>query len=338
MRNAQDVTSAVGGPSWLSSSFADETSGLIEPIIALGRPASRARPGESLKPSLLIADDDDDILEALSDLLSGAYSLTFAKNGEEAVDALCLWSFDLAIVDLALPIVDGFKLVKAIRSSEDPQSPAVLFLSGQTDPRAKVRALSLGAVDYVTKPFDSAELIARVARSLATVAREATLRAAAMTDSLTGLANYRSFSLSLERELERARRYRLPLSLIIADLDHVKTINDTHGHDAGNEAICLAARVLSGAVRKFEVVARQGGDEFAVILPSTGPADARQLAERLRGEIAASTVRGMRLSASLGVASGKETTPDAAALIKASDEALFRAKRAGRDRVEVEVL
>jgi diguanylate cyclase (GGDEF)-like protein len=196
--------------------------------------------------------------------------------------------------------------------------------------------LALGAVDYMTKPFDPDELMARVARILASVAREAGLRADAMTDPLTGLANGRSFLQSLERELERSRRYRLPLSLMTVDLDDLKVINDQHGHAAGDDAIRLAAKVLMGAVRKFEVVARLGGDEFAIVLPSTISSEARQLAERLCGEIRALIVQGDRLSASIGVASWNERSIDAAALVKASDEALYRAKRAGRDRVEVE--
>jgi len=177
--------------------------------------------------------------------------------------------------------------------------------------------------------------MARIARILTTVTREASLRADAMTDPMTGLANYRSFSQSLERELERSRRYAMPLSLIAVDLDHLKEINDEHGHDAGNDAIRRAARVLTGTVRKFEVVARIGGDEFAVVLPSTGASDARQLAERLRAEIGAHVVDGVRLSASVGVATWDGAALDAAPLIKASDEALYRAKRAGRNRVEV---
>ncbi len=147
--------------------------------------------------------------------------------------ALCLWPFDLAIIDLGLPVIDGFKLVKAIRGSGEFQSSAVMLLSGRTDPRFKVHGLALGAADYVTKPFDCDELMARIARILTAATREASLRADAMTDPLTGLANYRSFSQSLERELERSRRYAMPLSLITIDLDHLKVINDEHGHDAG---------------------------------------------------------------------------------------------------------
>jgi len=239
------------------------------------------------------------------------------------------------IDDLRLPVVDGFKLVQAIRGSGELQSSAVMLLSGLSDPRFKVHGLALGAADYVTKPFDADELMARIARTLTTVTREASLRADAMTDPMTGLANCRSFSQSLERELERSRRYAMPLSLLTVDLDHLKVINDEHGHDAGNDAIRLAARVLAGAVRKFEVVARVGGDEFAVVLANTGAGDARRLAERLRAEIGAQVVHGVRLSASVGVATWDGTALDAAPLIKASDEALYRAKRAGRNRVEV---
>ena len=173
--------------------------------------------------------------------------------------------------------------------------------------------------------------MARIARILTTVTREASLRADAMTDPMTGLANYRSFSQSLERELERSRRYAMPLSLITVDLDHLKVINDEHGHDAGNDAIRLAARVLTGAVRKFEVVARIGGDEFAVILPSTGASDARRLAERLRAEIRAQVVHGVRLSASVGVASWSDRSVDAAALSRPATR-LFIAQSA-RDAI-----
>ena len=291
--------------------------------------------GGGRPPAILIADDDDLILESLGDLLSDRYRLTFARDGGEAMLALCVWPFDLAIIDLRLPVVDGFKLVKAIRGSGEFQSSAVMLLSGLSDPQFKVHGLALGAADYMTKPFDADELMARIARILTTVTREASLRADAMTDRMTGLANYRNFSQSLERELERSRRYAMPLSLITVDLDYLKEINDEHGHDAGNDAIRRAAHVLTGTVRKFEVVARLGGDKFAVILPSTGASDARRLAERLHAEIGAQVVHGVGLSASVGVATWDGAALDAAALIKASDDALYRAKRGGRNCVEV---
>jgi diguanylate cyclase (GGDEF)-like protein len=306
--------------------------------------ASRSHTSDSAeivapKPSILVADDDEDIVSALKELLSGRYRVTAVSDGGQALAALSQATFDLAIVDVQLPIVDGLQVITNSRAEGDHSAPAFLVLSGLSDPQTKARALALGAVDYMTKPFESDELLARMARILATVAREASLLADAMTDSLTGLANYRSFSQSLARELERSRRYNLPLSLITLDLDHLKVINDRHGHEAGNDAIRLVAGVLTGAVRKFELVARQGGDEFAVIVPNTSASAAGRLAERLREAIGTQAVLGQRLSASIGLASwetdGREgRSLEAAALVKASDEALYRAKRGGRDRVE----
>jgi diguanylate cyclase (GGDEF)-like protein len=290
--------------------------------------------GSDTSPSILIADDDPEILELLADLLASRYRLTFARDGREALALLLSRSFQLTIVDIELPHLDGFALVDAARRAGE--APAFLFLSAHADSQAKVRALSMGAADYVTKPFDPDELAARVARVIATVNREASLRAEALTDQLTGLSNYRSLTQSLDRELERSRRYGEPLSLITLDLDHLKAINDEHGHDAGNDAICLVAEVLAGAVRRFEVVARHGGDEFAVLLPNTGLADAEKLAERLRTEIGSLSLHGVSFSASIGVACREKDSPmDARELVKASDEALYRAKRNGRDRVEV---
>jgi two-component system cell cycle response regulator len=291
---------------------------------------------EESRVRILLADDDDAILELLVELLSSRYEVTLARDGGEALRAMDREMFHLAIVDLDLPVANGFAIAEAIGAANEHESPAFMFLSGHSNAEAKVQGLSLGAADYVTKPFEPEELLARIARVVAGVAREATLRADAMTDSLTGLFNYRSLTQTLEQEISRARRYAQPLSLITLDLDYLKAINDEHGHDAGNEAIRLVGDVLKGAVRSFEMVARQGGDEFAVILPNTGKAEAEHLAQRLCQKIAAQAVRGIRLSASVGVASREPTdTIDAAALQKASDEALYLAKRAGRGRVAI---
>lgn len=286
------------------------------------------------RPRILVADDDADLLELLGELLSERYDVSLAETGNEALSMLKAHSFELAIVDLGLPDLDGFQLAERIVASED-MPPAFMFLSAQTSPNAKVKGLHLGAADYVTKPFDSNELLARIARITAAVEREQSLRAHALSDPLTGLANYRSLAHSLHRELERARRYDRPLSLVTVDVDNLKRINDEGGHSAGNEAIVTIARILQSAVRKFETVARQGGDELAILLPNTTAEEAMHLAERLRHEVSQAIVRGRPLSISLGVAArekGDDTT-DVRALVERSDEALYRAKRRGRNRV-----
>ena len=161
-----------------------------------------------------------------------------------------------------------------------------------------------------------------------------------MCDSLTGLANYRYFAKNLDRELERSRRYELPLSLITLDLDHMRVINDQHGYEAGDNAIRLVANLLTTTVRRFELVARHGADEFVIILPNTPASDARKLAARLHEAVGVQAFLDFKLSASIGVVSWDNRTGDeeryvqAPAFLKACDEALDRAKRGGGDRIE----
>lgn len=307
-------------------------------MAAIGAPpiesALRAPEPFPERPRILVADDDQELLELLRELLAERYEVMVAECGHDALECLRSHPFELAIVDLGLPDLDGFQLAERIATtSETP--PAFMFLSAQTSTNAKVKGLHLGAADYVTKPFDPDELLARIARITAALERERSLRADALTDPLTGLANYRSLAHSLHRELERAKRYDVPVSLITIDVDNLKRINDEGGHTAGNEAIVTIAGILQGAVRKFETVARQGGDELAILLPNTTAEEAMLLAERLRHEVSRSSVRGRPLSISLGVASREkgDMETDVRTLVDKSDEALYRAKRRGRNRV-----
>lgn len=304
------------------------------------RPATRATPAtptvESRRlPRVLVADDDPDFVEMLAELLAQRYEVTVAHNGCEALELLRSGTFDLAILDQNMPEQSGLEIAEQF-AVDSPTAPSFMFLSGDPSAQVRVRGLSLGAADFVTKPVDGEELLARVARVIASVHRERSLVADAMSDPLTGLGNYRSLASNLERELERAYRYDLPLSLLTIDLDNLKGINDRLGHSAGNDAIRLVASVLHGAVRKFETVARQGGDELSILLPNASEAEALQLGERLCLEVAQLSVGDHQLSISIGVASrerGNDHAVSARTLVDASDEALYRAKRAGRNRV-----
>ena len=292
------------------------------------------QPDQQRRPSILAVDDDAEQLGMVYRLLSNRYDVALASDAHEAIDLLQHGTFELALIDLAMPGIDGFQLAEVIAASSP--RPAVIFLSAEANPRAKVRALSLGASDYVTKPCDPEELLARVARTVAEVEREASLHASALSDPLTGLANYRHLFESLHREIERAQRYDQPLSLLAIDVDDLKRINDEGGHLVGDKALQLIARVLKGTVRTFDLVARQGGDEFAVLLPNTAAREALVLAERLRSEIVRQLILGRPLSASIGVAAYEPgmSTLTVRSLFEASDQALYRAKRGGRNRVE----
>jgi two-component system chemotaxis response regulator CheY len=314
--------------------------GLIDELSARGHdelavPASPRPPAiEARQPRILLADDDPDFLESVADLLAKRYDVATAHDGREALARLRAEQFDLAILDLHMPGQSGLEVAEQF-AIDAVAAPSFMFLSGEPSAAVRVQGLSLGAADFVTKPVDPAELLARVARIIATLGRERSLVADAMSDPLTGLANYRSLARNLELELERAQRYNLPVSLLTIDLDNLKGINDEFGHGAGDDAIRLVGSVLECAVRKFETVARQGGDELSILLPNATKAEALQLGERLRLEVAQRYIRGRRLSISVGVASreaGDETT-SVRSLVDASDEALYRSKRAGRNRV-----
>lgn len=284
-------------------------------------------------PRVLVADDDPDFLELLADLFEERYELWMAHDGSAAVEVARTEDLDLAILDLDLQGSNGFDIAQQITAAA-PRRPQLMFVSGAGGTDVKVRGLSLGAADFVTKPVDGDELLARVARIIANGEHERSLLVEALTDPLTGLGNYRSLVRNLEVELERARRHDLPLSLLTVDLDGLKRINDDFGHGAGNDAICVVAEVLTAGVRLGETVARQGGDELSVLLPNTTGAAALILGERLRAAVASRSIRERPISVSVGVGSRErgDTTLDARGLVEASDVALYRSKRAGRNR------
>jgi diguanylate cyclase (GGDEF)-like protein/PAS domain S-box-containing protein len=181
----------------------------------------------------------------------------------------------------------------------------------------------------------------RLLRELA--ASNAKLLALSTTDDLTGLRNYRSLRVELEQELRRARRTRQPLSVLMIDIDHFKHYNDRHGHEAGNVVLRGVAEILRTSVREIDTLARYGGEEFCVVLPAAATAEARAVAERLRARIAAEPFAGGReqpaghLSISVGVAELIESDQSPADLLRRADDALYRAKRGGRDRVEIAI-
>jgi diguanylate cyclase (GGDEF)-like protein len=244
------------------------------------------------------------------------------------------------LLDLFLPGMDGFGALTGLRRNSRTADTPVIFLSAQGDAETKSQGLSLGAADYLAKPFSEQELMARVDRTLKLAAQKEHFRALAQTDGLTGLPNFRSFHARLEEEVARAHRYGHPLACAMVDLDGLKEINDKLGHAAGNRAIIALADAVREELRDTDFAARYGGDEFVVLLPQTSESQAAQFAERLRRRlIEVSQDVGLPVRGSIGVAaveSSELDSPDAAEdLLRRADEALYRAKRSGRDRVEV---
>jgi two-component system cell cycle response regulator len=295
-----------------------------------------------LRPRILLAEDDTEEREALEAGLEADYEVASVGDGNQALASARLGVPDLVMLDLRLPGLDGLGVLDAMRADVATSEVPVILLSGQADDATRVRALDLGAADFIQKPISLGELRARMERTLRHTRRQTHLRALAQTDVLTGLANLRAFRERLADEVRRARRYGTNLTCIMADMDHLKPVNDAFGHGAGDRAIAAVADVLRSQLRATDLGARYGGDEFVLLLPHTGAADGRILAERLCARLAATDLpigdRKVSVRTSFGVAELEPVDGDdgGAGLLRRADEALYAAKRSGRGRVEVQ--
>jgi diguanylate cyclase (GGDEF)-like protein len=309
------------------------------PEVPVPEPAPAAS-GKRDKPLILVVEDDEDARMVLAELLKPRYEVDAVGDGETALRRAADVQPDLVLLDLFLPGMDGFGALTGLRRDAKTADTPVIFLSAQGDAETKSQGLSLGASDYLAKPFSEQELLARVDRTLKLSAQKEHYRALAQTDGLTGLPNFRSFHARLEEEVARAHRYGHPLACAMVDLDGLKQINDQLGHAAGNRAILALADAVREELRDTDFAARYGGDEFVVLLPYTNEAQGALFAERLRKRLAdVSEQAGLPVRGSIGVAAvmpEELDSPDAAEdLLRRADEALYNAKRSGRDRVEV---
>jgi diguanylate cyclase (GGDEF)-like protein len=310
----------------------------VEPHAPAPAAAPIEEPVEQRPRCVLLVEDEPNHAELVQRMLERrGYRVERAPDGRAGVERALASPPDLILLDVRMPAVDGFAAAAALRREERTREVPILFVSACDEVAAKVRGLELGAVDYLAKPFHGAELIARVERALQQAAQRARLERMARADALTGLGNYRFLVERLGEESRRAARYGLPLALAMIDVDGLKRLNDTRGHAAGNTVLERVGRVLRAEVRESDAAARYGGDEFVVLLPHTTMEEAARFAERVRRRLAAV---GVPVTISVGVAAlAPSPAHDAPAdrlaerLIEAADGALYRAKRAGGDRV-----
>ena len=234
-----------------------------------------------------------------------------------------------------MPRMNGYELAQRIRANPLTKFiPVIMQTAAGRRAEDLRRASEVGALGYITDPTDLDLLLARTRTLLEFKAYLDVCEEAAFTDHLTGLANRRRFERQLEREVGRVLRFGHPFSLLMIDIDNFKNLNDTFGHDAGDDAIRRISRILREGTRGIDLAARVGGEEFAVLLVETSQVAGSEVAERLRMAIKGlETPSGARITASFGVAECPTDAQTASEIFKAADVALYQAKRNGRDRV-----
>jgi diguanylate cyclase (GGDEF)-like protein len=236
-----------------------------------------------------------------------------------------------------MPVMDGLDLCRWIRQQQLPSYVYTIFITSRSASEDLVSALEAGADDFLKKPADKAELIARVQSSIRVLELESRLNFLAKTDALTGLATRRTFFEHMEKEWSRSQRNFIPMSCVMLDIDFFKRINDTYGHGAGDQALRGVANILQDSCRGSDFVGRYGGEEFCVLLPETTEHNALLWADRVRQRIAAKTDLiadpNVGVTASFGVAQRLADTHNSEELVDLADQALLVAKRSGRDRV-----
>ena len=287
---------------------------------------------------VLVIDDSDAIHGLVKARLgSEPIELYFASGGQEGLTLATSLLPDLILLDIDMPQPDGFEVCRRLKGDLRTMAVPVVFLTGITSSEEKIKGLELGATDYITKPFDPAELRARVRASLRTKYLFDLLARKAMIDGLTGLWNRSYFETRLAAELSLARRTRQSLACLMLDLDHFKEINDRHGHPFGDEVLRWVGQLLGETSRNEDVVCRYGGEEFCILAPNTTALSGAELAERTRASIEAFTwnCKGqtVRMTCSIGVADLRHVPPPS--VVELADAALYQAKREGRNRVVI---
>ena len=272
-------------------------------------------------------------------LQMAGYEVRSANDGEAGLEAVESYQPDLIITDVMMPKMDGYELARRVRANPLTRFlPIIIQTAARNDAQDLRRGSEVGALGYITDPTDIDLLLAR-ARTLLDFKRYLdTVEEEAFTDHLTGLANRRRFERQLAREVSRTLRYSRPFCLLLLDIDNFKLVNDTYGHDAGDEAIRRLSLTLQAGTRGIDLAARIGGEEFAVILPETDFEGGVDVAERLRIAVREMEIPNVgQITASFGVAEFPLSAATGRELMAVADAALYEAKRAGprpRDRAE----
>lgn len=286
--------------------------------------------------TILVVDDSIINLNILENLLDG-YDVIETTNGESALSILEQEEVHLILLDIVMPEVDGYEICQRIKANEKTTNIPIVFITAKTDEDSIEKAYDVGGSDFVTKPFKPKELLARVKTQLKIQNMEKELRLLSLIDPMTKLYNRRYFSNISEHTLTLARRENQELSIIMIDIDDFKNINDTYGHQVGDDVIVSIANTLMLIQRKSDIVCRYGGEEFVILLPNTSLENAKKVAENARKKVESICMkdlvnRDIQLTISLGVSSVNIAEEFILEMgLKRADDALYHAKKLGKN-------
>jgi len=298
---------------------------------------------EENEKKIMIIEDNCLTLNQIADFLSErGYKVVPCKYCEEAKELLNEVLPDLIILDIIMPDMDGHDFCRWIRSNSRLKMIPIIFLTARDSIEDKITGLKIGGDDYITKPFSMDELLARIEVILQ---RMDSFHELSMRDELTNSFNRRYFKERLQEEIHRVKRTGRPFSIIIADIDYFKKINDAYGHCVGDFVLVQLVRFLQNHLRRTDLVARLGGEEFVLLLPDTSSGKAFLLMERIRKVLAEThfqyndndTVADITLTVSAGIACCPEHAEDAESLMTLADRALYSAKTAGRNTIKISI-
>ncbi|MGK3994745.1 GGDEF domain-containing protein [Sorangium sp. So ce1024] len=309
-------------------------------------PSAPAELVSSRPPRIVVADDDRVARQMLVSILNKAgFQVEAVDDGQEAIELIGRGGVDLALLDIVMPRLTGLEACRLLKSMTSETFLPVVLVTVKSDTASRVEGLKIGADDYVCKPFEEEELLARVGAMLRikrlhdqVAAQRAYLEQLSIHDEMTGLYNYRYLFTRLNEEFKRAERYHEPFACVLVDIDRLKAMNDIGGRSLGDAVIRRVADGIRRSVREVDVVSRYGGEEFLVVLPSTHFAGSLTVAERIWREASGNPVEfggaTRPCSVSIGVSlypSRDVRTKDA--LIRAAESALHQAKREGGNRI-----
>ncbi len=296
---------------------------------------AREGKGEIIR-RILVTDDDPAVLSTLNEILTReGYSVITASNGEECLVMAKVESPDLIVLDIVMPGMDGKEVKTKLNEDTSTASIPVVFLTGKGATADKVEGFNLGIDDYITKPFELDELLARVRGALT---RRGFYERISMTDALTGLYNRHYFDKQFELFFNIAKRYQQMFSLVIVDIDNFKEINDTYSHTVGDFVLRKLSSVMTDTLRKSDIVTRYGGDEFAIILPGSDREQAKKamgrVSDKINSEVYIFGDKNDKLdvSISIGVAAYSEDMGSAKQLFEIADADMYRVKKASREK------